>query len=310
MTTVVAEKPAVATPARVPDTTRLGPVHLAVTDEKRALVVWRDIVGLTELGRSGKAISLGVPSDSGGTELIVLETGASGPVAPNTSGLYHVAIHVPTRKELARATARFLAARIRNSPTDHLVSEAVYIWDLDGNGIEMTFETPWRGEMKSDGRDYYGLTTDGRRHSGRDPIDLDGLLGELAEDDDLTQPLPDGTRIGHVHLHVADLRKTMDFYSGVIGFAPLMFAERIRMADVKTDYPPHILAFNTWAGQGAPQPPPGLAGLRWFTVVAPDAATLAAIRRRVTVAGAPVSDIDGGFETRDPSSNRLRVVAA
>jgi catechol 2,3-dioxygenase len=305
MTTAIAEKPSVAIP-RVPDATRLGPVHLAVTDAKRALPVWRDLVGLTELGRSGNAISLG----AGGRELILLETGAARPVVPNTSGLYHVAIHVPTRKELARVTARFMAARFRNSPTDHLVSEAVYAWDLDGNGIEMTFETPARGKLKSDGDNYYGLTPDGRRHSGRDPIDLDSLFAELAESDDLRAPLPAGTRIGHVHLHVADLDKTMGFYSGTIGFAPLMMNKRIRMADVKTDYPPHILAFNTWAGEGAPQPPDGSAGLRWFTIVASDVATLAAIRDRVAASGAPVSDIAGGFETRDPSGNRVKVLGA
>jgi catechol 2,3-dioxygenase len=144
----------------IPDATRLGPVRLGVTDGERALAIWRDLVGLTELRRSGKDISLG----AGGRELIVLETGAERPVVPNRSGLYHVAIHVPTRKELARVTARFMAARLRNSPTDHLVSEAVYAWDLDGNGIEMTFETPARGEMLSDGDDYYALTKDGRRH--------------------------------------------------------------------------------------------------------------------------------------------------
>jgi catechol 2,3-dioxygenase len=291
---------------RIPDETRLGPVRLGVTDGDRALAIWRDLVGLAELGRSGNEIRLG----AGGRELIVLETGADRPVVPNTSGLYHVAIHVPTRKELARTTARFMSARLRNSPTDHLVSEAVYAWDLDGNGIEMTFETPTRGEMLSDGDDYYALTTEGRRHSGREPIDLDLLLGELDEGDDIRQPLPAGTRIGHVHLHVADLDKTMGFYSGAIGFEPLMFNKRIRMADVKTNYPPHILAFNTWAGEGAPPPPEGAAGLRWFTIETPDAAALAAVRDRVAASGGAVSDADGGFETRDPSGNRVKVKVA
>ena len=290
----------------LPDATRLGPVRIAVTDGDRAVGVWRDLVGLTELGRSGNEISLG----AGTRELIVLETGAERPVVPNTSGLYHVAIHVPTRKELARATARFMSARLRNSPTDHLVSEAVYVWDLDGNGIEMTFETPERGEMLSDGNDYYGMTRDGRRHSGRDPIDLDSLFGELKEDDDIRLPLPAGTRIGHVHLHVADLDKTMGFYGDAVGFEPLMFNKRIRMADVKTDYPPHILAFNTWAGEGAPQAPAGAAGLRWFTIETPDASTLSALRERITATGAPVSDADGGFETTDPSGNRAKVRVA
>jgi catechol 2,3-dioxygenase len=290
----------------VPDTTRLGPVRLGVTDGERALAIWRDLVGLTVLGRTGNTISLG----AGDRELIVLETDAERPVVPNRSGLYHVAIHVPARKELARVTARFMAARLRNSPTDHLVSEAVYAWDLDGNGIEMTFETPARGEMLSDGDDYYALTKKGRRHSGREPIDLDGLLGELREDEDIRLPLPAGTRIGHVHLHVADLEKTMNFYSDVVGFAPLMFNKRIRMADVKTNYPPHILAFNTWAGEGAPSAPEGAAGLRHFTIEAPDATSLASVRDRLAASGAPVSDADGGFETRDPSGNRVKLRVA
>ena len=290
----------------LPDATRLGPVRIAVTHGDRALGVWRDLVGLTELGRSGDAISLG----AGGRELIVLETGAERPVVPNTSGLYHVAIHVPTRKELARVTARFMSARLRNSPTDHLVSEAVYVWDLDGNGIEMTFETPERGEMLSDGNDYYGMTSEGRRHSGRDPIDLDSLFGELKEDDDIRLPLPAGTRIGHVHLHVADLDKTMGFYGDIVGFEPLMFNKRIRMADVKTDYPPHLLAFNTWAGEGAPQAPAGAAGLRWITIETPNVSTLSSLRERIAATGAPVSDADGGFETRDPSGNRVKVKVA
>ncbi len=291
-------------PATVAAGTRLGPVHIAVTDGERALAVWRDLVGLSELGRDGDAIRLG----AGGQTLIVLHANAERPVVKNVSGLYHVAIHVPTRKELARVTARLIAARYYNSPTDHLVSEAVYLWDLDGNGIEMTFETPWRGKLTSDGNDYFGITTDGRRTSGRDPIDVNGLLGELGEDDDLTESLPAGTRIGHVHVHVADLAAAMEFYSRAIGFRRLMLAERIGMGDVTMDYPPHIVAFNVWAGRSAPQAPPGSAGLRWFTVVVPTASDLAAMRERLAAAGAPVDETDGGIETRDPAGNRVRIV--
>lgn len=285
--------------------TRLGPVHIAVTDGERALAVWRDLVGLTVLEQTPDTIRLG----AGEQTLIVLHPGAERPVVGNTSGLYHVAIHVPTRKELARVTARLMAARFRNSPTDHLVSEAVYLWDLDGNGIEMTFETPERGILTSDGDDYFGVTPDGRRHSGRDPIDLRSLVGELSEDDDLAQPLPAGTRIGHVHVHVGDLDTAMAFYSQAIGFRRLMLASRIGMGDVTMDYPPHIVAFNIWNGRGARQAPPGSAGLRWFTIVVPSTDDLAAMRKRLTDAGAPVDDLDGGIETRDPAGNRVRVVA-
>ena len=286
----------------LPKDTRLGPVHIAVTDETRALAVWRDLVGLTVLGRDEAGIRLGVD----GKTLIVLEPGAERPVVKNTSGLYHVALHVPTRKEFARITARLIASRFPNSPTDHLVSEATYLWDLDGNGIEITFETPWRGSFKSDGDSFYALTTDGRRHSGRDAIDLDGLFAELTEGDDLRAPMIPGTRVGHVHLHVGDLDKAMEFYSGAIGFERLMLNKRVRMGDAGLGYQPHAIAFNTWAGTGAPQAPPGSAGLRWFTIEVPTAADIDAIRGRI----GEVRDMEGGFEATDPAGNRVKVRVA
>jgi len=287
----------------LPRETRLGPVHIAVTDGDRALAVWRDLVGLTEISRGDGEIRLG----AGGRTLIVLEPGAARPVVKHTSGLYHVAIHVPTRHDLAVVTARLAASHFPSSPTDHLVSEATYLWDMDGNGIEMTFETPWRGELKSNGDDYYGVTTDGRRHSGRDAIDLHSLFGELKEDESLAAPLPSGTRIGHVHLHVADLGKAMGFYADDgVGFARQMFAERIRMGDVTLGYQPHALAFNTWNGVGAPQAPEGSAGMRHFSIEVPAAADLAAMRGRL----GNVIDTPEGFEALDPAGNRLKVRVA
>ena len=286
----------------LPKETRLGPVHIAVADEGRALPVWRDLVGLTVLGRDEQGIRLG----AGEHTLVVLEPGAERPVVRNTSGLYHVAIHVPTRTDLARVTARLISARFPNSPTDHLVSEAVYLWDLDGNGIEMTLETPWRGTFKSDGDSFYALTSDGRRHSGRDAIDLDGLLGELNQGDDLRAPLLAGTRVGHVHLHVADLDAAMGFYGDKVGFAPQMLNKRVCMGDVTLGYQPHAIAFNTWNGAGAPQAPPGSAGLRWFGIAVPTATDLADLRRRIGEA----RDVpDGGFEATDPAGNRVRFAA-
>jgi catechol 2,3-dioxygenase len=288
---------------KLPAATRLGPVHIAVTDAERALVIWRDLVGLAEISRDATGITLG----AGSAPLVVLEPGAERAVVANTSGLYHVAIHVPTRKELARVTARFIANRYPNSPTDHLVSEAVYLWDLDGNGIEMTFETPSRGVMKSNGDEYYALTADGRRHSAREAIDVRGLLGELTEADDLRAPLAAGTRVGHIHLHVSDLDKAAAFYGeDGVGFEPLLFNRRFRMGDAGLGYQPHAIAFNTWAGAGAPQAPPGSAGLRWFGIEVPTSSDLAGLRSRL----GEVRDIPGGFETTDPAGNRMRARVA
>jgi catechol 2,3-dioxygenase len=293
-------------PLLVPPETRLGPVHIAVTDGGRALPVWRDLVGLAVLSRDDATIVLG----AGGRPLIVLHPGAERPVVPNRSGLYHVAIHLPTRADLARAVARLFSARYRNSPTDHLVTETTYLWDPDGNGIELTFETPGRGRLIAEGDDFHGIDEKGRRHSGREAVDLESLFGELAEGDPLSAPLPAGTRIGHVHVHVADLDAAMGFYSDVIGFERLMLNRSFRMGDVRLDYPPHIVAFNTWAGEGAPQPPPDAAGLRYFTIELPTAASLAAVTARLQASGAGLAEVEGAIETADPAGNRLRLTVA
>ncbi len=289
----------------LPLTTTLGPVHLAVTDRAKALAVWQDVVGLDLIAETGNALTLG----AGGKKLIVLETGASRPVVQRSIGLYHVAIHVPRRVDLAQMAVRALQRNMRISPTDHLVSEAIYLWDLDGNGIEITFETPWRGTLGDpDKGQTYAVTAEGKPHSGREPIDMDGLLAELGPAPVLEARMPAGTRIGHVHVHVRDLQQAMDFYRDALGFAGFMLIHSFGMGDVGLDYMPHTLAFNIWSGPDASLPPAGAAGLRWFTIVLPDEAALEGMKTRLAAAGAPVTAIDGGIETQDPSGNRLRVL--
>ena len=288
----------------LPLTTRLGPVHIAVTDKARALAIWRDVVGLDLITEEGNLLTLG----AGGKPLITLETGAVRPSVPRTIGLYHVAIHVPTRPDLAQMAVRALQRQVQISPTDHLVSEAIYLWDLDGNGIEITFETPWRGTLADPKFGHYAVTTQGKPHSGREPIDLDGLLGELGERPILVPNMPAGTRIGHVHVHVNDLGMAMDFYRDVIGFAGFLLITSFGMGDVGLDYAPHTIAFNIWSGPNAGLPPAGAAGLRWFTIVLPDAETLAGLRTRLTAAKAPILAIEGGIETQDPFGNRIKLV--
>lgn len=291
----------------LPLTTTLGPVHLAVADRARALSIWQDVVGLDLIVEDGNLLHLG----AGGKVLISLETGATRPVVPRSIGLYHVAIHVPTRVELAQMAVRALQRNVRISPTDHLVSEAIYLWDLDGNGIEITFETPWRGTLGDpDKGETYAVTTDGKPHSGREPIDLDGLLAELGPNPVLTGRMPAGTRIGHVHVHVRDLQQAMDFYRDVVGFAGFLLIHSFGMGDVGLDYMPHTLAFNIWSGPNATLPSAGSAGLRWFTLALPDAQALAALRQRLEAAGAPLADIGGALETQDPFGNRIRIVLA
>ena len=290
----------------LPLTTKLGPVHIAVIDKGRALSIWRDVVGLELLSEEGNELRLG----AGGEVLIVLETGALRSVVPRTAGLYHVAIHVPKRVDLAQFLVRALQANARVSPTDHLVSEAIYLWDFDGNGIEMTFETPWRGTLGDPESGNYATTTDGKAHSGREPIDVPQLLSELGPNPKFEARLPAGTRIGHVHVHVGDLHSAMRFYRDGIGFGGLFLIRQFGMGDVGLDYTPHTIAFNIWAGPNAAQAPAGSAGLRWFTVVAPDGKTVDDVRARLSAEGYEFGEIAGGIEARDPSGNLVRIVAA
>ncbi|MBK8082761.1 MAG: hypothetical protein IPK28_02420 [Devosia sp.] len=288
----------------LPTTTRLGAVRIAVTSRDRALAIWRDVVGLELLSEDAEALHLGV----GLTELITLELGAAHPVRDRSLGLYHVAIHVPTRAALAQMVVRALQRRVRISPTDHLVSEAVYLWDHDNNGIEITFETPWRGHI-GDGEDgFYVRTVDGTPHSGREAIDLDDLLGELGEKPVLEPAMLAGTRIGHIHLHVNDLEQAMRYYRDGIGYGGLFIMRRFGMGDLGLDYPPHAIAFNIWSGPDAAQQPPGHAGLRHFHVVVPDQATLDAVRTRLKSIGAEAADSNEGLVSRDPAGNLVKVV--
>jgi catechol 2,3-dioxygenase len=288
----------------LPLTTRLGPVRLAVTEREKALAIWRDVVGLAVIRQTGDVIELGV----GTKVMIILELGAANPVVPKSLGLYHVAIHVPARRDLAQMALRAIKHKVRILPTDHLVSEAIYLWDYDGNGIEMTFETPWRGSYGDAEARYYARTADGNVHSGKEPIDLDDLLGELGPDHKREAVLPVGTRIGHVHVHVSDLYQAMRFYRDGLGFGGLFIIEAFGMGDVRLDYMPHTIAFNIWSGHDAVHPPAGSAGLRWFTIVLPDAPTLEEVRARLARLDAPMEVIEGGIIASDPSGNRLRLL--
>ena len=302
MITVESQR-AIRSAPTLPLTTTLGPARIAVTDRDQALFVWRDVVGLDLIAEDAEAVHLGV----GTKELITLELGASHPVLDHSLGLYHVAIHVPTRADLAQMVVRALQRRVRISPTDHLVSEAVYLWDADNNGIEITFETPWRGRIGEADEGVYVRTNDGSPHSGREPIDLDDLLSELGSAPVLQAAMPAGTRIGHIHLHVNDLDRAMAFYRDGIGFGGLFIMRRFGMGDLGLDYTPHALAFNVWAGPNAKQQPAGHAGLRWFGIVVPDAASLDAMKTRLRAIGAAFDETNAGLEVRDPAGNLAKV---
>lgn len=306
-----------ATPDRrasLPRGTHLGPVGIAVTDRDQALSFWTGILGLVEVPASSgdsEAVHLGSVA-SNEKPLVVLYPGASGPVVPRRTGLYHVALHIRTRLELARVIGRLFTVRYPNSPTDHLVSETTYLNDPDGNGIELTHETPHRGEFLPEPiGQMMARTTDGELRSGRDPVDLDSLFAELQGDADLAKPLVTD-RVHHVHLHVADIERDGAFYRDVIGFPQQMFVPGFQMIDFSLDADTvvHTLALNAWSGRGAPPAPAGTAGLRYFTLTVPDQAAVDEIAARLATSGRPFERVADGIRVMDPSSNTLAITAA
>lgn len=291
----------------LPVATKLGELHLAVTDAENALRFWTGVLGLQILKEENGAYHLGAAETA-----IVLHPGANAPVAPHRTGLYHVALHIPDRQELARVIARLFALRYPNSPTDHLVSETTYLSDPDGNGIELTLETPERGEfvMLPSG-EFAARTHDGELRSGRDPVDLESLFDELESDVDMNAPL-NILGVHHVHLHVADLEASRTFYRDIIGFRPQMDLSTMRMLDFGLDgsNPVHALALNTWSGEGAPPPPDGSAGLRRFTLELPSQAGVAEVAARLDNAGLTYEPLPHGISVLDPSGIRLDLVAS
>ena len=216
---------------------------------------------------------------------------------------------VPNLRELARVEARLSSLRYPNYPTDHTISKSIYLWDPDSNGIEIYKETPEDGTFIFDGNDLVIRDREGNLRSGRDPIDLDWLLGHLKPEDRFDKPIPDGTSMGHVHLHVADLDKAMRFYGDLIGYQKAAIWKTMALGDVTLNsYLPHRLAFNMWAGQGASPAPEGSSGLRHFTMVLPTTEGLDAVVERLKREKVGFSKSSShSVSVQDPSRNQVQL---
>ena len=228
---------------------------------------------------------LGVPN----RPLVVLHPGATAPLPRNYSGLYHLAIHVPTLEDFARIQARAESVGYQQYPTDHLTHYANYLDDADGNGLEMVFETPERVGSMLTGPGVFGfIDADGNPHSGREAIDLRWLRTFLP-DGNLEPGMPDGAVMGHLHLRVSSMEENHAFYRDQIGFTSNMFSTEIGMYDLSAGGSfPHRLAGNIWESGGQLQRPAGSAGLRYYTLVVRSPEDLTAAVSRVAIAGGAI----------------------
>jgi catechol 2,3-dioxygenase len=272
------ELTAVSEPVRaeLPPATRMGAVHLTVADLDRSLAYYETQIGLLVHTRDGGRARLG----TGGEDLLVLTEEPGAKPADGYSGLFHFALLVPERIDLARWLAH--AARDRVALTglsDHFVSEALYLRDPDHHGIEIYADRPrelWEGQVG------LRLTTE--------PLDTNDLLATLEDPaSESFDGLASGTVMGHVHLCVADVGRTVDYYRDVVGFG-LMAQLGDQAAFLSAGGYHHHLGGNTWQSAGRPYAPEGHARLTQMTIVLPDEASLDRLAERV-----------GGREVRDPS---------
>ncbi len=268
--------------------TALGPVRLTVSELDRSRAFYERAIGLRATELDDGTIGLGIP---GGQTLVELRGDSSAPrLNRRAPGLYHLAILLPTRLDLAFALARLVQAQWPlDGASDHLVSEALYLSDPDGNGIEIYRDRP-RADWRYDG---------GQLQMSTLALDLNDLVGQLQEASELQAEVPAGTRIGHVHLQVADLREAEAFYHGVLGFDVVVRGYPGALFVSAGGYHHHI-GLNTWHSAGAPPAAVGSVGLRSFTVELPDDRSLAAVLARVDAAGLEHSPEAGGVLVRDP----------
>ena len=271
--------------AILPAGTDIGTVTLRVADAERSLAWYRDMMGMELIERTPGRLSLG----AGGKAFLFLDVrpGAT-PRVEETTGLHHVAILVPDRASLGGVLARIVAAGVRLGASDHLVSEALYIWDPDNNGLEIYRDRPrseWHWE-------------NGRVAMATEPLDRRSVAEEGIKAGAHLAPMPAGTKIGHVHLQVGDLDAAHRFYTGVLGFEQT--AGRGGALFVSAGGYHHHLGMNVWHSLNAPPPAENAAGLVEYEIVVPDRAALAAAKSRLEAAGFAANADAGGFRFLDP----------
>jgi catechol 2,3-dioxygenase len=266
-------------------------VHLTVADLGRSIRYYQEQIGLEVVAQDDGVATLG----TGGRGVLVLTELPGAPPSRGHTGLYHFALLVPERHDLARWLAH--AARDRVSLvglSDHYVSEALYLRDPDHHGIEIYWDRP---------RDVWQDQVDVRMTT--EPLDVESLLGEL--DDPGSEPfegLPGGTTMGHVHLQVAEIDSTVAFYRDLLGFSVMAQLGESAAFLAAGGYHHHLGA-NTWESRGASPPPAGTAALRHATIVLPDDAARGRVLDRLARAGHAVESGEDGAAVSDPSGNRL-----
>lgn len=275
-----------STPDSLPDGTHIGRSALRVESLGEMSDFYQDIVGLRILSQSDGTVTLGVD----GAPLLVLEREKGLKERPRTAaGLYHNAFRVPSRGALGDALERVQQNWHLDGASDHKVSEALYLTDPEGNGVEIYCDLP---------REQWPITDDGRVQMGTDPLDLDRVESSASGG----SRAPPGTDVGHVHLEVTSLEGFEEFYVETLGF------------EVQTSYPGamfvsaggyhHHVGANVWNNRSRPVQGRGLS---WFEVVVTGEEALLTVRERLAASCVPFSKTDDGIAVTDADGIEIRL---
>jgi len=280
---------------RLPVATRLGPVRLQVANLDRSLAYYEGALGLSVHAQDSSRIVLGVQGDP--RPLVELHANAAArAMRPRARlGLYHFAILLPDRASLGRFVRHASAQDLRMGAGDHLVSEAFYLTDPDGLGIEVYADRP-RHAWRRLGRELMLAT---------DPVDVDGVLA--AAGDERWSGMPAGTVMGHVHLHVGDLAMGATFYAEGLGLDRITWRYPGALFLGAGGYHHHV-GTNTWAGPTARPPEPDDARLLEWTIELPTPDDVSGVERSLALAGHIVERTSGGaIVATDPWGTVVRV---
>lgn len=274
----------------LPATMTLASVSLTVTDLERSIGFYRDVIGIDVKRRDERTATLGTSQ----RDLVELVCEPAAVPAGRHAGMYHFALLFESREELGHAIARVVQARVPvDGATDHGSHEALYLPDPDGNGIELAADrSPEHWVFKAE------------------PLDTDALLA-LVRDGRPNARAGDGSRIGHVHLHVASLSESKAFYVDAIGFdLVLEFGRQAAFLSVGGYH--HHLAFNLWRGGDIPPAPPvaEVVGLREWRIALRTAQELQSVRDRLVRRGVAFDDGGDSLLVPDPARIPLRVAVA
>ena len=288
------ERTGIAPPGfRLPDETHIGRIRIQVADVERSLAYYGSVLGMRVISRAGNAVQLGAHGDDRVLLELIEKRGARTVPRRGLLGLYHFAVLLPDRAALGRFIAHLTEIGMYAGMSDHLVSEAVYLTDPDGLGIEVYADRP---------RESWQIA-DRQLEMATKPLDVASVVA--AAGDRKWDGLPAGTIIGHVHFYVGDIDRASSFYHSGLGLDKIVWNYPGALFMSAGGYHHHV-GVNTWA-VGAPPATDDDARLVEWELLVPDSESVQAAAASIATAGYPIEHDGDALVASDEWGIRLRL---